>query len=72
MTVIVRSRHLKGHRQFVEAFRNFVRQEGMEDTLRVYREELGLKPLANPRATLLALERRKRFVLQLGTGPVRA
>ena len=41
--------------------------EGMEDTLQVYREELGLEPPASPRATLLALERRKRFVLQFGT-----
>jgi len=44
--------------------------EGMESTLEVYRRELELKPLASPRATLLALERRKRFVLEFGTGRV--
>lgn len=37
-----------------------------EETLRVYREELGLRPWANVRERLQALERQKRFVLRFG------
>lgn len=36
------------------------------ETLRIYREELGLRPWANVRERLVALERQKRFVLQFG------